>query len=528
MSANRDTRAAWEFHNATKYVLTDEGSGDSSILMGTPPNLGPAISPQDPAIEPKPFKVYTTAPARELPRAFAPFSISGLDALAAVGGDGAGRPSLASIAQVSLLSNGILKRGEHGTGRVIYYRAAGGTGARYHLELYFVTGDLEGLDAGVYQYDAQAHTLRLLRAGDYRAHVVAASGDEHSLAAAPAIMAVTSTFWRNAWRYQGRAYRHAFWDLGTTLANILAVSASQEIATNLVMGFADDEVNRLLGVDGVRESTLALLALGVGAAPAAAAPPVTPLDLPTEPISSGEIEYPAITRMHAATKLSSNAEVAAWRGEPLRRPLPPAAAGLIPFRPLSPADLPDMPIDAIIQRRRSTRHFNTEVEIPFEKLSTLLDVSMRGVASDSLDPSDPALNDAYLIVNNVAELERGAYVVDPGRRGLELLKSGDMRAAAAALACGQGYAAECAVNLYYLANLEPILEQYGNRGYRIAQVEGALYASKLHLATHALGLGAVGSTSVDDEVTDFFSPHAAGKSFMFILAFGQKRRRTAS
>lgn len=46
----------------------------------------------------------------------------------------------------------------------------------------------------------------------------------------------------------------------------------------------------------------------------------------------------------------------------------------------------------------------------------------------------------------------------------------------------------------------------GNRGYRLAQLEAALYAGRLHLAAEALGLGAVGSTSFDDEVIDVFSP----------------------
>jgi SagB-type dehydrogenase family enzyme len=186
-----------------------------------------------------------------------------------------------------------------------------------------------------------------------------------------------------------------------------------------------------------------------------------------------------------------------------------------------------MPIDTVIRRRRSTRHFDTDVEIPFEKLSTLLDTSMRGVASDALDPNAPPMDDSYLIVNNVAGLERGTYAVDPAGRGLELLKRGDHHADAAFLACDQPYAGDAHVNIYYLANLEPILERYGNRGYRLAQLEASLFAGKLHLATHALGLGAVGSTSMDDAVTDFFSPHAAGKSFMFILTFGQRRRNSA-
>ena len=76
------------------------------------------------------------------------------------------------------------------------------------------------------------------------------------------MLAVTSTFWRNAWRYRERAYRHTFWDAGTSLSHILAVAASAHVATELVFGYADPLVNALLDVDGVRESTVALVALG--------------------------------------------------------------------------------------------------------------------------------------------------------------------------------------------------------------------------------------------------------------------------
>jgi nitroreductase len=108
---------------------------------------------------------------------------------------------------------------------------------------------------------------------------------------------------------------------------------------------------------------------------------------------------------------------------------------------------------------------------------------------------------------------------------IELLREGDHRAAAAQLACGQEYTANAHVNVYALTDLEPVLERYGNRGYRLAQLEAALMAGRLQLAAHALGLGAVGSTSVDDEVTAHFSSadEEAG-SFMFVAVFGIKRK----
>ncbi len=81
-------------------------------------------------------------------------------------------------------------------------------------------------------------------------------------------------------------------------------------------------------------------------------------------------------------------------------------------------------------------------------------------------------------------------------------------------------AGDAAVNLYLLVDLEPLLARYGNRGYRVAQLEGGLIGGRAYLASYALGLGATGLTFFDDSVTDFFSPHSKGKSVMFLLAFG--------
>jgi hypothetical protein len=45
-------------------------------------------------------------------------------------------------------------------------------------------------------------------------------------------------------------------------------------------------------------------------------------------------------------------------------------------------------------------------------------------------------------------------------------------------------------------------------------------AGKVYLASYALGLGASGSTFYDDAVTEFFSPHAKGKSTMIAVGVG--------
>lgn len=164
----------------------------------------------------------------------------------------------------------------------------------------------------------------------------------------------------------------------------------------------------------------------------------------------------------------------------------------------------DRPVEEIIFRRRSTRNYD-DAPTPFDAFSTLLRTSAAGFSADF----PHTMHRLYLIVNRVDGLTPGVYVHHPGLNAVELLREGDFRADAQRLAVGQEYTARAHVNCYYLTELGPVLERFGNRGYRAAQLECALHAGRMHLATHMVGCGAVGSTSYDDEVVDFFSPHAA-------------------
>ena len=135
------------------------------------------------------------------------------------------------------------------------------------------------------------------------------------------------------------------------------------------------------------------------------------------------------------------------------------------------------------------------------------------------------LNDIYLIVNEVEDIPKGAYFYHRNTDAIELLKEDDFRKEAGHLGLGQRIPADASVDVFSLADLNKVLEKFGNRGYRAVQLEAGIIGGKLYLGAYAQGLGASGLTFYDDDVTRFFSPHAEGKSCMFLVALGKSVRR---
>jgi SagB-type dehydrogenase family enzyme len=232
--------------------------------------------------------------------------------------------------------------------------------------------------------------------------------------------------------------------------------------------------------------------------------------------------------MHEASSLESGAEVTEWRRReeaPTKTTTDEAAREdqLFPLQSPSDEALPKESIEEVITRRGSTREFSRDA-ITFAELSSMLDRATRGVTTDFLG-SHETLNDLYLIVHAVEGLPSGAYVFSRQQRALELLKPGDFRRDAGYLGLGQEIPADCSVNIYFMVDMHRVLERLGNRGYRAAQLEAAIMGGRIYLSAYALGLGASGLTFFDDDVTEFFSPDAAGKSVMFLIAVGRSAKQ---
>ena len=298
---------------------------------------------------------------------------------------------------------------------------------------------------------------------------------------------------------------------------------AHQLPAKLILGFLDDEINRLLNLDTDREVALSLVSVGESEDTFPAPPPARPLELQTVPLSESEVDYPEMREMHSSTLLQSQEEVVEWPGEP---PTEVSAnrrgrtfdLDLDDFQSLS-QDSPER----AIRRRGSSRSF-VQKTVSYKQFSSLLHTCAQGILADFLGMPGSSINDWYLIVNSVEGLPAGSYVFHRQQGQIELLIEGDHRDLAGHLGLGQELPRDASFNVFFLADLDSILHRFGNRGYRAVQLEAGILGGKLYLAAYAQGLGATGLTFFDDEVIEFFSPHAEGKSAIFLMALGHGRK----
>jgi len=139
-------------------------------------------------------------------------------------------------------------QGITGAGRL---RAAPSAGATYPLEIFAFIGKqaIEGLQAGIYHYDVDSHSLVLHQPGDLRKELARAALDEGFIANAPLDIVICALYPRTSYRYGRRGERYVHMEVGHVGENIHLQAVALGLATVEVGAFDDEEVREVLGVE---------------------------------------------------------------------------------------------------------------------------------------------------------------------------------------------------------------------------------------------------------------------------------------
>jgi SagB-type dehydrogenase family enzyme len=140
------------------------------------------------------------------------------------------------------------------------FRAAPSAGATYPLEIFVVVGKQsvavkeakhghEELEAGIYHYELDSHSLSLARAADLRADLARAAMDQEFIIDAPVAIVVCALYHRTSRRYGGRAERYVHMEVGHAGENMHLQAVALGLATVEVGAFNDEDVREVLGLE---------------------------------------------------------------------------------------------------------------------------------------------------------------------------------------------------------------------------------------------------------------------------------------
>lgn len=142
------------------------------------------------------------------------------------------------------------------------FRTAPSAGALYPIETYVVAHNVQELAKGIYHYAVRSHALEELALGDFRQDIARAALDQRMCAEAPMVLVWTAIFERSRWKYKQRAYRYIYLDAGHIVENLALAATALGLGSCQIGALFDDEVNRVVGVDGIEESVVYMSVVG--------------------------------------------------------------------------------------------------------------------------------------------------------------------------------------------------------------------------------------------------------------------------
>jgi SagB-type dehydrogenase family enzyme len=121
------------------------------------------------------------------------------------------------------------------------------SGDLHPTEAYLIAGPVAGLTEkpGVYHYSAYRHALerRLVLTNDEWNFI------SHNLPPGSLLIALSSIYWRESWKYGERAFRYCHHDVGHAIGTVTFAALALGWKTRLLHSVTDDDMEKLLGID---------------------------------------------------------------------------------------------------------------------------------------------------------------------------------------------------------------------------------------------------------------------------------------
>ncbi len=147
--------------------------------------------------------------------------------------------------------------------KYITLRTVPSAGARHALETFLMINNVEGVDPGLYRFLPVEHKLcRLPTPEDFTEQFTAACLGQTFVAQSAVTFAWAAAAYRMTWRYGQRGYRYLHLDAGHVCQNLYLGAQAIGCGVCAIAAFSDEQVNRILGLDGDDLFAVYLAAVG--------------------------------------------------------------------------------------------------------------------------------------------------------------------------------------------------------------------------------------------------------------------------
>ena len=146
-----------------------------------------------------------------------------------------------------------------GSGRNLYRRTAPSAGATYPLEIYLVSGEVEGLTPGIYHYSFSGHSLEVTKEQDVRNRLSRAALGQEMIEEAPISIVIAADYSRTTGHYGQRGNRYVHMEVGHVGQNVSLQAIALGLGTVMIGAFEDKQVQEVLGI---KEEPLYIIPVG--------------------------------------------------------------------------------------------------------------------------------------------------------------------------------------------------------------------------------------------------------------------------
>ena len=467
--------------------------------------------------QPNPFRSYEGAPRVDLP--LLKSDPPGDQAALYRRNTTPGPLSLATIGGFLELSLGLSAWKEAGSSRWPL-RMNPSSGNLHPTESHLVLPDVEGCPSGLYHYHSLFHALE--QRAVLSSRIWDQIGDHFD--GRGFLVALTTIFWRESWKYGERAWRYCNLDAGHAVAALSFSAGLYGWKVTVLDQVSDGQIETLLGLDrmswGHLEKEVPDVMCWVH--PAGGDPPDR--GLPGKIVSS----LAAVSLTGSPNPLSKEKvdwEIISRSAKEARKPETPLNSKALPDTTPLPGEVSLTRAAALIRQRRSGTAFDGKSATEAGLFASMLDKTMprRSFAPFDAGPSTPRI-DLLLFVHKVTGLSPGLYMYirNPAHKGelqtacredflwrpmrtadnLFLLEKGDYRADAMRVSCGQEIAGFSSFSLGMIAEYIEVVEQAPYR-YRDLFREAGMIGQVLYLEAEAHGMRGTGiGCYFDDAVHD--------------------------